>query len=546
MPNAVGPVVGYSRMRAEYTQVDGPAYSTINVWFYLDMVGGGSSNGTWPASWDGYWGRGSNNIYRNIPTNGSSLVVQGSYQVPRGASDYNAIFAAAAQNYWGTPELTIWLLIPKKQSVPAAPQMLSSTPDQITDRSMRVQFSSKGDGGSPVTKWELQYSTTSNMSGAKTVSSSGTSVISGLAAKTTYYFRARGINAIGTGPYSSIKSGATLGVPGAPALKTTAVETRRIALSVTGPSYTGGSILERQTQRSTSKSFTTVTTSASTSPNFTGLTRVTTYYFRSRARNSYGWGPWSSTLTVSTIGEPPGAPADYSVGDIASTTAYADMPSVSDNGGGSIVSVRAQINTSASATGATTITESAFQAVFIYGRTPGTTYYARLSVMNSVAGGGWGPWGPWVSFTMRDDVPTPPRSFTAVTTGNTTARVQWLAPADLLGSDHWGYTLRLSTSSSFSEGLEIISPEVEDVERLLDGLQPGTRYYVQLQAISSNGPGSWTNPVSFLTTGTAPVQRAAWQRVNGAWRSGSMWLRVSGVWKRVTIYQRVNGVWRRG
>lgn len=92
---------------------------------------------------------------------------------------------------------------------PPAPSMMYI--DQITATSMRFDFDNNGDGGSPVTRWEYQYATNSSFTGATLkTTSSGTNTITGLTPGTRYWIRARGVNALGAGDWSSSMNATTL------------------------------------------------------------------------------------------------------------------------------------------------------------------------------------------------------------------------------------------------------------------------------------------------------------------------------------------------
>jgi titin len=272
------------------------------------------------------------------------------------------------------------------------------------------------------------------------------------------------------------------------------------------------------------------------------LSRLTTYYHRIRVKNTYGWGPWTS-ISFTTTGQVPSAPSDYTSSDVASTTAYFTLPTVADNGGLALISWQYKLNTVASDTGATTsaISEE-YIAPFLQGLTPGTTYYFKMLVRNSL---GASAYGPWVSFTTRTNVPTPPTSFQVTAITETTATASWAAPADLLGSALWGYSLRFAQNKEFSKGLLEYTREEGELSQALTGLLPGTNYHVQVNAISANGPGSRSPIVSFMTLGTAPSPQDVWLRLAGVWKGGNLLLRVNGVWKPITLWQRINGTWRK-
>jgi hypothetical protein len=546
MSTSYGPVSGHSRIRFEYFVSHDNWTTTVNVTAYLDLIDNWSSNGTWPASWSGGWGSGSNNIYRNIPTNGSSLVAgPANVYLPRGGSAYWVDFQAQAQNYTGYPSHTISILVPAAPTTPGAPIIRSL--DQITNTSVRVWFEGTTDGGSPITGWQLQYAPTSNFSGAVTVSSNGTSTITGLSPNTTWYFRARGLNAMGAGAWSSVASATTHDVPGGVTNTVGALTHNSGQVSFSGIDTNGSAITDYELQLSTSSSFTSILQSATgagvpPTKTWTGLSRLTTYYHRTRLKNTYGWGPYT-TASFTTIGQVPSAPSDYTPSDVASTTAYFTLPTVADNGGLPLTSWQYMLNTVASDTGATTSDVSEeYIAPFLQGLTPGTTYYFKMLVRNSL---GASPYGSWVSFTTRTDVPTPPTAFQVTAVTETTALASWEAPADLLGSALWGYSLRFAQNKAFSKGLLEYTRSEGELSQALTGLLPGTDYHVQVYAISANGPGSRSPIVSFKTLGTAPGAQAVWLRVAGVWKGGTMWMRVGGVWKQITMWQRISGTWRK-
>lgn len=102
----------------------------------------------------------------------------------------------AAEGHWSATE-------------PPAPTPLGI--DEITATSMRYQFASAGDGGSPVTSWGVEVATNPAFTGSTIYGSSGSLVLTDLTPGVRYYLRARGQNAIGVGPWSTVLSARTLG-----------------------------------------------------------------------------------------------------------------------------------------------------------------------------------------------------------------------------------------------------------------------------------------------------------------------------------------------
>lgn len=96
-------------------------------------------------------------------------------------------------------------------SIPWTPQ--APTPvgvDQLTPTSARYRFSGNGNNGSAISGWQAQIATdpafTQNV---QTWGSTGTTTFTGLTPATLYYFRSRGSNGVGWGPWSSVVSAMT-------------------------------------------------------------------------------------------------------------------------------------------------------------------------------------------------------------------------------------------------------------------------------------------------------------------------------------------------
>lgn len=519
----------------------------VAVAAHLYIFPGWSVYGTWYQSWSGGWGAGGQNMYIGSGGDTVHTIVTASYDLPRQANDYSLSFSATAQSNTGYNSHSISVVVPKvSASVPGAPSNIAV--DQASRTTLRYRFSGTTDGGSPITRWDAQRATNAAFTaGLQTVTSGGATTFTGLNPRTTYYFRSRGANAIGNGPWSSAISGATLDYPGAPSIASTGVTSTGFTINLTNPSYTGGSITERETQISVSSTFSSVAhTGSGTSTVFSTAARNTLYYVCSRVRNSQGWGSWSSTLQVRTHVTPPSAPISYAVQDIASTTVMVSQPAVSDTGGGQLSAVRAQYNTSDNETGATVTTMPGWQDVFLEDLTPGTQYYVRLAAQNVGTGGGWGPYGAWISFTTRSDVPTPPRSLTVTDVANTTATFNWATPANLYGSELLRYELRVSTSPAFGMQAQTFDIAPDVTTHPMTGLLTGTRYYIQVRAVSTNGNGSFSTIETFMTTGLPPIAQAMWRRIGGVWLPGKLWMRVGGVWRQGTLWQNVSGTWRHG
>lgn len=203
-------------------------------------------------------------------------------------------------------------------TTPPAPTML--TPDTVTINSMRARFNSNGDGGSGITGWQLQYATdaafTNNL---VTVSSSGTTTISGLNPGTTYYLRARGSNAVGWGAWSNVVSQSTI-----PATAPTLAFLSNIAgntstVTVIPPGDVTGVTEYNFEFRLGSAGAVTPKTSTGNTFVQTGLTPGAVYQYRANVEIDTYTSPWSAWIPF-TQSNPNTNAGDFFDGDTTDTT----------------------------------------------------------------------------------------------------------------------------------------------------------------------------------------------------------------------------------
>lgn len=404
-------------------------------------------------------------------------------------------------------------------------------------------------GGSAVTEYVIQYSKDPSYLTSSTLTSQSTSVTLPGLDLTNYYVRVSAKSALGTGPATASLTVSPVQRPSIPRLLYVSATSASITVNAANGDYIGDGVLERRLERSLQTDFTSVTpvTVASLGDTTdTGLVRGTEYHYRYRVRNSEGWSDWVYLRNLRTKAVPPSAPSGYSVIDVGSTTAYTTIPVVSNNGGGDIVSTRVQVSTSADVAGLLlekTVPE--YRGILLTGLTPGQVHYFRMAVANSGDGGGWSGYGPWVSFTAKSNVPTHPLNLRAEDITDFSARAEWDPPASLLGAVQNGYTIRFAHNVTFSDGLRTLFAASADTSRLFTGLLPGTDYYMQIRAESSNGPGSWSEELKFTTTGVAPISDEGWLHTGGTWRSGRFKLRVGGTWRSGVLWMMINGTWRK-
>jgi hypothetical protein len=288
------------------------------------------------------------------------------------------------------------------------------------------------------------------------------------------------------------------------------------------------------------------TGSTATSKAFTDLKRNTVYFVAMRAQNgdgAGGWSPWAS-FTTSQF-DIPSTPTGYGFSDKTSTSVYTTLPTIADNGGGSITGMEVEYNTTASSTGSTIVGASALRSILINNRAVGSAIYYRMRVRNSVTGGGWSAWGGWVNTTLLSNTPSQVATFTVDGIDDTEAVLHWTAPSTLNGATITGYALRVATNDAFSAGLQTFTVSASVFDKTLTTLVAGTTYYAQVWANSSNGLGGYSDILSFTTLavsanglyfdfGSGPVFCEVWYNDAGTFKLCEPWQNVgtvSDVWK---------------
>jgi len=185
-------------------------------------------------------------------------------------------------------------------------------------------------------------------------------------------------------------------VPSAPGTASvTSLGSTSASVTWNAPSNNGGSpIIEYQHQRARNSSFTSgavAYTQTSRSKTHTGLDPGTTYYVRTRARNSAGWSGWSGTRSFTTDPLPPLAPGGTSV-SLVGNQPRMEWSAAATRGtpvtGYQLQRAYNSSFTSGVATSAT-LAASARSYTFTGTLTPGSTVYMRVRA-NSAAG--WGAW----------------------------------------------------------------------------------------------------------------------------------------------------------
>ncbi|RPI18795.1 MAG: hypothetical protein EHM58_04065 [Ignavibacteriae bacterium] len=222
------------------------------------------------------------------------------------AYDANGAFACAPANFTFTTG----------SSLPAQPTLLYP-PDDTTNMPTSLTFDWNDIGGG-VQYYTLQYTTDANFVYPITTIdgiASSQQYVTGFQNATTYYWRVKGTNSTGTGPYSSIWNFTTQpALPSAPTLLLPPNNIGNITLTplLTWTVVTGTVVYD--VEIASDLNFITIVwpvfdlTSAQYQVPPDVLSGSTQYWWRARARNVSGAGPWSAPFTFTTQNAPPAPP----------------------------------------------------------------------------------------------------------------------------------------------------------------------------------------------------------------------------------------------
>ena len=222
------------------------------------------------------------------------------------ANNWNAYFRASnAAAGWGAWSDAIPFSTPPDVPVLTTSYAVSSV---TRNSALLGGFSVSDNGGESPGNLRVEYNTTASSSGASvhTQGSWSNPTISGLAALTTYYYRAAAWNSAGWGAYPATwKSFTTLAdAPNDMAVPTfSAVTDTSMRATWVAPAMNGATFTAYRYELSLVNTFTPLITSGTTTAlfmDFTGLTPGTRYYLRVRANatpNNGGYGTGSQLLT---------------------------------------------------------------------------------------------------------------------------------------------------------------------------------------------------------------------------------------------------------
>jgi len=221
----------------------------------------------------------------------------------------------------------------------------------------------------------------------------------------------------------------------------------------------------------------------------------------------------------------PGAPSTPKISGIKATSVVVSFTDGSN--GGDAIDAR-QITYGTSSSGGTS-NVSSDGSTTISGLSPNTTYYFWARCHNSE---GWGPWSARASAKTLA-VPSAPSAPLLSSITATSVDVSWTENSNG-GSSVTARQIGWGTSSSApTSTVSASSPQV------VNGLTPGTTYYIFVRVQNSVGWSAWSKPTSMRTVAGAYIL------VGSTWKLAVPYVKVGGVWKIAEAWGRSAGVWKK-
>lgn len=222
-----------------------------------------------------------------------------------------------------------------------------------------------------------------------------------------------------------------------------------------------------------------------------GLSTLTKYWYRIRAKNAIGYSPYSNIAETTTFDVPPISPTDLTATTASSSQINLVWKDNSSNESAFDVE-RSTDGTSFSKVGEAAANTNAFQNT---GLTPATKYWYRVRSRNSQ--GASDPTNV-ATATTRDVLPSNPSNLVASVIDYFSVKLDW---SDNSGNER-NFTIERSTDGSNFVSVDSVGRNISRFSN--KGLKDETTYYFRVRALNAIGYSGYSN-VAVVTTPKAPL-----------------------------------------
>jgi len=340
---------------------------------------------------------------------------------------------------------------------------------------------------------------------------------SGLTTGTTYYYKVKAYNTVGTtsvfSGFSTIVSAKP--IPSAPT-GVSAVSASATSAKLSWTSVSGVSGYQVFRSFSATGTYTWLANAFTNSYTNSGLTTGTTYYYKVKAYKTVGttsvFGNYSIVISAKPI---PSAPTGVSAVSASATSNKISWTSVSG-------AIGYQVFRSFSATGTYTWLADAFTNSYINsGLTTGTTYYYKVKAYKTV--GTTSVFGNYSIVISAKPIPAAPTGVSAVSVSATSTKLSWTSVS---GASGYQVFRSFSATGTYTWLADAFTTSYTN-----SGLTTGTTYYYKVKAYKMVGTtsvfGNYSKVISAKPIPTAPTgvsavsmsatsNKISWTSVSGA------------------------------
>ncbi len=316
--------------------------------------------------------------------------------------------------------------------------------------------------------------------------------------QTRYFYRLRAVNGAGASGYSGVVDATTpAGPPASPQnLMATAVSTTQINLSWAAIATATNVLVERSPNGNDGWTQLTSLPGDATSYSDQGRTPNTRYYYRIRATNASGTGPYSIVVNAITPDAPPAAPARLTA--TAASFGQINLQWADLSGNESGFQLERSLNGS---DGWTKIADVAANATTYSdpNLSPRTRYFYRIRAVNAA---GPSDYSNIADATTPDAPPAAPARLTATAASTTQIDLNWGDASD----NETGFEIERSTDGVTFAKIADVAANATTYPNT--GLTPNTRYYYRIRAKNAVGTSAYANVADATTPDVPPAAPA--------------------------------------
>lgn len=268
--------------------------TTIEFWLNSGDGSTHSENFFWGYTVNGVTNNGRQSTY----VAGSGWFKLASWAV---ASDQTIVFRLFDTGTTAIGGPTTFTLNLVRAKLPAAPSQ--PTVSEVSSTSVIVSFVDGANNGGAIDERQIGYSITAHVVDGTIIPSDGSTLVTGLAPGTFYYFWARTHNSIGYSPWSVARGFTTSHIPDPPnpVIASNQTQTSIIVSFTDGASNGGLPITERELAYGTNPAGPDSMIPYDGVIQLDGLLPGKNYYFWARVKNSAGFSPYSQPIVARTI-----------------------------------------------------------------------------------------------------------------------------------------------------------------------------------------------------------------------------------------------------